>query len=77
MPDPSDRKNVKPESQQPNEGEGSRSAARRYNEGATRTASDPQHVKEAAEKAKRALDGPEGDALRAAEERGKKHQHRS
>jgi hypothetical protein len=77
MPEPTDpdsRDSAQPDPQA-NEGEGSRSAARRYNEGATRTAADPQHVKEAAEKAKKALDGPEGKELREAEQRGKKHQH--
>jgi hypothetical protein len=74
----SEAKNDKGERRDPelqNEGEGSRTAARRYDEAATRTAADPKHVKEAADKAKKALDGPEGDELRAAEERGKKHQH--
>jgi hypothetical protein len=75
MAEPTDRKHVKPDPELQNEGEGSRSAAHRYNEGAARTAADPQHVKEAAEKAKKALEGPEGKELRAAEERGKKHQH--
>ena len=55
-----------------NEGEGSRSAARRYDAGAERTAKDPKHVEEAAKKAQEALEGPEGDELRAAEARAKK-----
>jgi hypothetical protein len=76
MQHPSKHKNATPDPELKNEGEGSRSAAHRYNEGATRTAADPAHVKEAAEEAKKALEGPEGDELRAAEERGKKHQHR-
>jgi hypothetical protein len=59
-----------------NEGEGSRSAARRYDKGAEHAAKDPEHVKKAAQKAEEALEGPEGKALREAEERGKKHQHR-
>jgi hypothetical protein len=59
-----------------NEGEGSRSAARRYDEGAEHAAKDPQHVKKAGQKAAEALEGPEAKALREAEERGKKHQHR-
>jgi hypothetical protein len=46
-----------------NEGEGSRSAARRYDTGATQAA-------------KKAIEGPEGQKLRDAEARGKKHQHR-
>jgi hypothetical protein len=59
-----------------NEGEGSRSAARRYDKGAEQAAKDPEHVKKAAHKAEEALEGPEAKALREAEERGKKHQHR-
>lgn len=55
-----------------NEGEGSRSAARRYNEGVTRTVKEG-HVEELAKKAEDALEGPEGDALRRAEEEGKSH----
>ena len=53
-----------------NEGEGSRTAARRYNEGVARTMKEG-HVEELAKKAKDALDGPEGDELRRAEEEGK------
>jgi hypothetical protein len=59
-----------------NEGEGSRSGARSYDKGAEQAAKDPEHVKKAAQKAKEAIEGPEGKALREAEERGKKHQHR-
>ncbi len=55
-----------------NEGEGSRSAARRYDAGAEQAAKDPKRVAELAKKPKEALDGPEGPALREAEERGKK-----
>ena len=59
-----------------NEGEGSRTATRRYDKGAEQAAKDPEHVKKAAHKAQEALEGPEGKALREAEERAKKHQHR-
>ncbi len=59
-----------------NEGEGSRSAARRYDKGAEQAAKDPEHVKKAARDAAEALEGPEASALREAEQRGKKHQHR-
>ena len=52
---------------QPNENEGSRSAARRYNEGVERTVRSDK-VEEAAQTAKNALDGPEADELRRAEE---------
>jgi hypothetical protein len=58
-----------------NEGEGSRSGARRYDAGAERAASDPERVDELADEAKTALEGPEGDALREADERGKKSRH--
>jgi len=59
-----------------NEGEGSRSATRRYDKGAEQTAKDASHVKKAAQSAQEALSGPESKELREAEERGKKHQHR-
>jgi hypothetical protein len=49
-----------------NEGEGSRSAARNYDE-ATEQYVKSGRVEEAARKAAAALDGPEGDALRKAE----------
>ncbi len=60
-----------------NEGEGSRSAARRYDAGAERAAKDAKHVEKAAEQAKEALEGPEGDELRRAEEVAKAAKHRS
>ena len=59
-----------------NEGEGSRSASRRYDEGAEKAARDPKHIAEAAEKAKRELEGPKGTELREADQQGKEHQHR-
>ncbi|AGP41933.1 hypothetical protein BE04_13690 [Sorangium cellulosum] len=49
------------------EGEGNHTADRRYREGVQRSVKDgkiEQHAEEAAE----ALDGPEGDALREAQE---------
>jgi hypothetical protein len=55
-----------------NEGEGSRSAARRYGE-ATRKFVEAGKVDEAAEKAKKALEGPEKEELKKAEEEGKRH----
>jgi hypothetical protein len=56
--------------QRKNEGEGNRTADRRYREGVQR------HVQSgtseaAAEEAERALDGDEGDELREAEEEGR------
>lgn len=59
-----------------NEGEGSRSAGRRYDDGAEHAASNPKRVDELAKKAEKALDGAEGRELRKAEERGKKAAHR-
>lgn len=59
-----------------NEGEGSRTAARRYDEEVTRAAKDEAHVRKAAEDAEKALEGPEGKALREAEEKGKRAEHR-
>jgi hypothetical protein len=59
-----------------NEGEGSRTATRRYDQGAEQAARDVERVKKAADEAEKALEGPEGDDLKAAEERGKKHEHR-
>ena len=55
---------------QPNEGEGSRTAARRYNAGVVKTVHDG-HVDEKAREAARALDGSEGAELRRAEEKAR------
>ena len=52
-------------------GEGNPDAARRYNQGVEKTVKEG-HVDELAEKAKKALEGNEGGALRRAEEQGKK-----
>jgi hypothetical protein len=76
MSQKSDPKTKPTDAELQNEGEGSRSATRRYDEGAEQAAKDPEHVKKAAQKAAEALQGPEAQALREAEERGKKHQHR-
>ncbi|HEX8793661.1 MAG TPA: hypothetical protein VF765_22110 [Polyangiaceae bacterium] len=65
-----------PETGLPNEGEGSRSAARAYDEKVTRAARDAQHMKEAAEKAAKALEGDEAEELRGAEEKAKRGEHR-
>jgi hypothetical protein len=53
-----------------NEGEGSRTAARRYNQGVEETVRSG-HVDEKAEEAKKALEGPEGEELREAEQAAK------
>ena len=69
-------KNTSTDPELENEGEGSRSGARRYDTGAERAASDPARVAELAKKAKEALASPEGASLREAEQRGKKANHR-
>jgi hypothetical protein len=53
------------------EGEGSYSAARRYREGLARSEQEGR-ADELAQEAKKAVDGPEGPALREAEERAKR-----
>jgi hypothetical protein len=53
-----------------NQGEGNREAARSYNK-RTEDFVASGEVEEAAKKAKEALEGPEGDELRAAEAEGK------
>ncbi len=59
--------------EQQNEGEGSRSAARRYDANAERAAKDTKKVQKLAEKAKQAVDdSEEGEELRQAEEKGKR-----
>ena len=58
------------ERNQKNEGEGSRTAARHYDEAATRHPR-PGKVDRQAREAKEALDGPEGEELPRAEEKGK------
>jgi hypothetical protein len=57
------------------QGEGNYDAAREYDEKTTKFAKDHKKVNEAAQKAKEALDGPERDALEAAEEKGKDRAH--
>lgn len=55
-----------------NEGEGSRTAARAYDE-RTRRFVERADVAAAARAAAEALDGPQGEELRQAEEEGKAH----
>ena len=57
-----------------NEGEGSQTAARAYNE-KTKQFVEKQDVEAKAEEAARALEGREGDELRKAEEQGRSHAH--
>ena len=56
---------------QPNEGEGNKTAARRYNRGVAETVRSGAYVKKAREAA-RALSGPEGSELRRAESLAKR-----
>jgi hypothetical protein len=56
---------------QRNEGEGNRTAAKQYNDATTRFTKSGK-VEPAAQKAKKAVDSPEGRSLRAAEEAGKR-----
>ncbi|HVY48139.1 MAG TPA: hypothetical protein VHB21_19760 [Minicystis sp.] len=55
-----------------NEGEGSRTAARRYDE-ATEKFIESGQVEDAAKEAEEALDGPEAEELAEAEAEGKRH----
>jgi hypothetical protein len=57
---------------QQNEGEGNHTAARKYNEAQQEFAQSGK-VGPAAKDAAKAVDGPEGEALRQAEELGKRH----
>ncbi len=58
----------------PNEGEGSQTGARQYDE-ATRAFVASGKVKQAANEAVRDISGPDADALKRAEAEGKKHSH--
>lgn len=58
------------EQTQQNEGEGNKTAARRYNQDQQEFAKSGQ-VESAAEQARRALDGKEGEELKKAEEEGR------
>lgn len=53
------------------EGEGSYSATRAYNKNLGSALADKKKIERGAEAARRAVDGPEGAELRAAEARGK------
>ena len=53
------------------QGEGNYDATRRYDEGVKKSV-EKGNAAELADKAKKALEGPEGDELRKAEEIGKK-----
>jgi len=53
------------------EGEGSYSATREYNKHLGRALEDKKGIEQGAEEARKAVEGPEGAALRAAEQKGK------
>jgi len=57
---------------QQNEGEGNRTAARKYNAETQQAAQNPGRTERQAQDAKRAIDSPEGEELERAEEVGKK-----
>ena len=69
-----DKRQDTPSGGQKNEGEGNKTAAREYNKGTTEFAKSGQ-VEGKAREAKRAVDGPEGEKLRAAEREGQSHSH--
>jgi hypothetical protein len=58
---------------QQNEGEGNRTAARAYNADQHHFVENPQKVKDAAQSAKKAVEGKEGASLERAEKEGMKH----
>ncbi len=58
------------------QGEGNYDAAREYDKATTAHAQDKAKVKAEADAAKKALDGPEGEELEAAEVEGKSHAKR-
>lgn len=60
-------------SDQKNQGEGNREAAREYNEDQQRFVRDSDRVKRKAEEAERAVEGKERAALERAEREGKQH----
>ena len=62
--------------EQQNEGEGNRTAARAYNADQHRFAGDRQKVEQAAQAARKAVDGTDGKDLANAEKEGKKHARR-
>jgi hypothetical protein len=74
MPATNDNTSDQMERSGPNEGEGSQTGARKYNE-ATKDFVARGKVGEAAEDAAKAVSGPEADQLQRAEEEGKRHSH--
>ncbi len=64
--------NMKNEAQPKNEGEGSRTAAKQYND-ATKKFVESGKVERAAKDAERAIEGDEAEELKRAEEKGRSH----
>lgn len=62
---------TKPQTKQALEGEGSYSATRSYNRHLASALADKASIRRGAELARRAVEGPEGPALRAAEKKAK------
>ena len=60
----------RPENEQRNEGEGNRTAARRYNAETTEAAQNPSKVRQAADKARQAMQSNERKSLTEAEKKG-------
>ncbi|HQT76146.1 MAG: hypothetical protein B7Z80_00390 [Rhodospirillales bacterium 20-64-7] len=60
--------------EQKNEGEGNHTAARQYNDAQQKFAKSGK-VEQGARDAEKAVDGPEAESLRKAEEAGKRHAH--
>jgi len=60
----------RPQSEQRNEGEGNRTAARRYNTDTTEHAKNESKVRQAAEKARQAMQSHERKELTEAEKQG-------
>jgi len=67
------KQSTRPKGEQKNEGEGNRTAARRYNQ-ATEKFAKSGRVDEARSKAEEALRGPEHDELTRAEDIGRSRQ---
>lgn len=61
---------ARPQTEQRNEGEGNRTAARRYNADTTEFAKNDSKVRQAAEKARQAMQSPERKDLTEAEKQG-------
>jgi hypothetical protein len=74
MPEKNDQPSDRTNRSGANEGEGSQSGARQYNEETQAFVADGK-VKKAADDAAEALNGPEAGTLEQAEQEGKRHSH--